>query len=203
MRWTDIPRLLPVVFSVVLTACAWLPAEEGQTLVSDTSQQKSEDQAHNARLESMFRQSLAALEGGDTGRARGLLERIHEERPDATGVLLNLGILAEREEDRVEAREWFERVLTVEPGHTRALNRLALLDREEGAFELARSRYQKALQRNPDDAPVLLNLAILLDIYLGRPGEALDYYQRYGEASPNPDPRLEDWIFDARQRAEN
>jgi lipoprotein NlpI len=199
VRWTDTVRLVPVMVSLVLGACAWLPSPEEQPpLASDSEQQIAQERA---RLETLFGQALTAMEEGADNQARELLEEIHGQRPEATGVLLNLGILAEREGDKALARQWFERVLAVDSGHVRALNRLAMLDREQGAFELARSRYLKALERKPDDAPVLLNLAILLDIYLGLPGEALTYYQRYGEAAPEPDPRLEDWVFDARQRS--
>lgn len=198
MRWTDAFRLMPVIVALALGACAWLPAGEESQPVTTGSEQQNAQQAH---LETLFGQALTAMDEGDNNQARELLEKIHAQRPEATGVLLNLGILAEREENKPLARQWFEGVLAVDPGHVRALNRLAMLDREQGAFELARSRYLKALERKPDDAPVLLNLAILLDIYLGLPGEALTYYQRYGEAASKPHPRLEDWIFDARQRA--
>lgn len=202
MRWTDAFRLVPVIIAISLGACAWLPAgEDPQPVTTDSEQQNAQQQAQQAHLETLFGQALTAMDEGDNNQARELLEKIHAQRPEATGVLLNLGILAEREENKPLARQWFEGVLAVDPGHVRALNRLAMLDREQGAFELARSRYLKALERKPDDAPVLLNLAILLDIYLGLPGEALPYYQRYGEAASTPHPRLEDWIFDARQRA--
>lgn len=204
MKWTDAFRLLPVLSLLLVGACAWLPAGEEQPVKTSEGEREQTAQAtRQAELEAMFGQALVALEEGDNDRGRSLLERIHEERPDAAGVLLNLGIVAQREEDLGLARQWFQRTLEVDPGNVGALNRLAMLDRQQGDFEQAHSRYLKALERNPDHAPVLLNLAILLDIYLGRPGDALDYYQRYGEASAEPDPRLEDWIFDARQRSDS
>lgn len=197
MSLTETGRLLLMSALLVLSGCSWLPDQQGSSAPESIAEAEAAEEARQKN----FSEALKSLSEGDTERARALLLEIVEARPDSTGALLNLGIIAEREAQPEIAREYFERVLEVDPANVHALNRSAVLARKAGEFDLARSRYLKAIDERPDYAPSLLNLAILLDIYLRLPGEALPYYRRYGEAAPEPHPRLEDWIFDARNRA--
>ena len=103
--------------------------------------------------------------------------------------MANLGIIAFQEEDTETAKSWFERTLTVNPEHVQALNHLGVIARNAGEFDEAERYYRAALSADPNYAPAILNLAFLLDIYLGKPS-----------AASEPHPRLEDWIFDAKNR---
>ncbi len=86
------------------------------------------------------------------------------------------------------------------PAQAAALAHLAKVQLLQGEFEQAETLYRQALEADPNHLPAMLNLAILLDIYLGRLEEALPLYEQYQSLAEEPNPRLKDWIFDVRNR---
>lgn len=156
--------------------------------------------AERAQIESLFQDAVAAMAGGDTEAARRLFEQLAKDHPQYTGPAANLGILAYQQGDLTQAQGWFEAVLAQDADHLVALNHLGVIARHQGDFEAAERYYRRALAARDDYAPALLNLAFLLDIYLGRPDEALALYQRYEATAAEPHPRLKDWMFDAKNR---
>ncbi|MFT3907664.1 MAG: tetratricopeptide repeat protein [Steroidobacteraceae bacterium] len=80
-----------------------------------------------------------------------------------------------------------------------AWNELGLTLRAEGRFADARSAYQSALQLDPDNAAAHRNLAVLLDLYMNDPGDALAEFERYRELSGEDKP-VSTWIAELRQR---
>lgn len=153
-----------------------------------------------ARLEASFREAVKAMEAGNLTEARARFGQLVNEHPDKAGPMVNLGIIAFRAGESDTASEWFRRALTVNPKQIAALNHLGVIARNAGEFADAEQYYRAALASDPDYAPALLNLAFLLDIYLGRPAEAVPLYERYQSVAREPDKRLEDWIFDAKNR---
>ncbi len=114
--------------------------------------------------------------------------------------MVNLGIIAFNEGDTETATKWFEAALAVNPDHVQALNHLGVIARNAGEFDQAEQYYRAALSSDPKYAPAILNLAFLLDIYLGNPAGAVELYERYQSVAGETHPRLEDWIFDAKNR---
>lgn len=168
--------------------------------VTAPTPQESDVQAEQAVLEASFSEAVQAMEQGDLAEARTRFEQLARDYPDKAGPMANLGIIAFQEEETDTAKQWFERVLAVNPEHVQALNHLGVIARNAGEFDEAERYYRAALARDPDYAPAILNLAFLLDIYLGNPADAVDLYERYQSAASEPHPRLEDWIFDAKNR---
>ena len=72
--------------------------------------------------------------------------------------------------------------------------------RAGGRFAEARADYEQALKLDPLFADVHLNLAILLDLYLGLPQAALQHYERYQEIVGGEDKQVKLWITDLKQR---
>lgn len=140
------------------------------------------------------------MEQGDHDEARARFEQLARDYPDKAGPMVNLGIIAFQEKDSETAAQWFERALAVNPEQVQALNHLGVIARSAGKFDEAARHYHAALAVDPNYAPAILNLAFLLDIYLGNPAEAVDLYERYQAVADEPHPRLEDWIFDAKNR---
>lgn len=160
-----------------------------------------EGQASNqAVLEASFREAVQAMAQGDLAEAQARFGQLAREYPERAGPMANLGIIAFREGETETAKRWFERVLAVNPRHVQALNHLGVIARNAGEFGDAEQYYREALAADQDYAPAILNLAFLLDIYLGKPAEAVELYERYQSAASEPHPRLEDWIFDAKNR---
>jgi len=67
---------------------------------------------------------------------------------------------------------------------------------QEGKFDDARRQYRKALDADPDYALAHLNIAILYDLYLQEPKEALPHYQAYQQLLPAEDGVVAKWIIE-------
>jgi Tfp pilus assembly protein PilF len=184
---------------IVLAMMAWLA---GCATTSEPQEQAAvtQEQARQEALQQDFIEAVNAMENGNSESARQQFEALHEKHPERTGPLANLGILAMEAGDQAQAKARFERVLALDSSHAAALNHLGVMARENGGFDQAEAYYRNALAAEPDYLPAIMNLAILLDIYLGRPGEALPLYEQYQSMAEEPNPRLKDWIFDAKNR---
>jgi tetratricopeptide (TPR) repeat protein len=79
-------------------------------------------------------------------------------------------------------------------GGAPAMTGLALSYRHTGRFGLAEEAYNAALGADPEYTPARLNLAVLLDLYLQRPAEALEQYEAYQAKLAVPDERVAGWI---------
>jgi len=137
---------------------------------------------------------------GDFEAAAVELERIVAAHPGLPGPHVNLAILHRRAGRADEARLELERALELDPNHPEANNELGILLRERGEFAAAEAAYRRALEARPDYALALYNLGVLLDLYLQRPAEALECYEAYQRAAPEPDERVARWIVDLRRR---
>ncbi|MDI9245738.1 tetratricopeptide repeat protein [Marinobacter sp. CHS3-4] len=193
--WTHASRwALGVVVVGWLAGCA--------TTAKDPEKEAAlaEEQARQEALMKSFNQAVDAMQEGDQDLARQQFRSLNEQHPERTGPLANLGILAMKAGESEEAKTHFEKVVAIDESHAPALNHLGVIARENGEFEKAETYYRDALTAEPDYLPAMMNLAILLDIYLGRPGEALPLYEKYQSMAEEPNPRLKDWIFDAKNR---
>lgn len=174
---------------LVMTGCTTTPTREPEEQASE-----------QAELEASFLEAVQAMEQDDLTGAQVRFEQLARDYPDKAGPMANLGIIAFRQGEIETAKRWFEQVLAVDPQHVQALNHLGVIARNDGAFVDAEQYYRAAIAADGNYAPAILNLAFLLDIYLGKPAEAVEFYERYQSVTEEPDPRLEDWIFDAKNR---
>jgi tetratricopeptide (TPR) repeat protein len=108
---------------------------------------------------------------------------------------------AERLDERLPAElKQVQAVLERAPNDAALLNQLGVLQRRAGDLAAARRAYEAALQADPAAAAPHLNLAILLDLYLGEPERAAALYQRTLELSPADAPVLDRWLAEIRAR---
>lgn len=138
--------------------------------------------------------AVALLKDGQLRQAEANLEEIVKVRPDLAEASLNLGWVKHRLGKHREAIAHLEQGARLKPDEPAALRLIALSQRELGEFAAAEATYAKALERFPNDDKLLLNTAILYDIYLFQPLLALDYYRRYQALQATPDPRVAGWI---------
>ncbi len=157
-------------------------------------------QLRQEALQQEFADAVNAMESGNSDSARHQFEALRQKHPKRTGPLANLGILALEAGKPAQAKAHFEQVIALDSSHAVALNHLGVIARDNGEFAKAEAYYRDALAAEPEYLPAMMNLAILLDIYLGRPGEALPMYEQYQSMAEDPNPRLKDWIFDAKNR---
>lgn len=192
MNWVK-PLAIATLFAVILSGCALSPGKGSDT-------QGASATGADPALQKAFAEAVNLMQEGNTGEARTRFLKLAKDYPERTGPLANLGVLAYQAGNPDEARGYFEAVITLDPEHEAALNYLGVIARLDGEFEKAEDYYLKALEADQDYLPAMLNLGILLDIYLGRPAEAIPLYEKYMSQAPDMQPGLEDWIFDAKNR---
>jgi len=158
---------------------------------------KSGDQATSTE----YTQAVAKLEAGDLDEARKALLQMTREYPDLAGPYANLGLLYQRQGDNKAAAAAFDTALALKPDSGRIYNAAALFYRSVGRFADAEAAYLRAIRYAPDFADPLLNLAILYDLYLDRPAQAIKYYRRYLAMSDKSDKQVKLWLADAQRRA--
>jgi Flp pilus assembly protein TadD len=151
-------------------------------------------------LQREWNQALAHLQAGRTREAEQALLALTRKAPKLSGPYANLGLLYQRAGRTKEAIAALEKAIEVNPARAVYYNELGVLQRQEGKFDLARKQYRKALDVDPDYAPAHLNLAILYDLYLQEPKEALPHYQRYRELMPGEAATVSKWIVELERR---
>jgi Flp pilus assembly protein TadD len=117
-----------------------------------------------------------------------------------SGVYLNLGIVYRNKGDLEKAIAEFNLAITANMRNVDAYNQLAVLKRESGDFNGAETLYQKALSIWPFYPEGHKNIAILYDLYLGKPELALSHYQAYQQLLPAPDKQVDSWVADLQRR---
>jgi cellulose synthase operon protein C len=80
------------------------------------------------------------------------------------------------------------------------LNQLGVSYRRAGRFDDARRAYERAAQARTGYATPVLNLAILNDLYLRQPAQALAGYERYQSLLAAPDPQVGKWVTELKTR---
>jgi Flp pilus assembly protein TadD len=126
-----------------------------------------------------FEQATAALHDGREQEAIALVTALVADYPDLPGPLVNLGILhatAGRDEDAERA---LLQAVEIAPGDAVAWAELGIVRRKLGRFAAADEAYRMSLSLDPDYALAWRNRGVLLDLYMGRPGEAQECYERY------------------------
>lgn len=131
---------------------------------------------------------------GDVRRAQGLAaasgeayRRALELAPDDYDARVGLAVLRLSQGDFAGAEELAAAAAALRPAGPEAWTNLGLARRALGNFAAAREAYEKALLASPRYPPALKNLGILHEKYLGRPADAVPYYDRYLEARPGDD----------------
>lgn len=115
--------------------------------------------------------------------------------PQYSGPLTDLGILyARNPAARDKAVAAFTQAVKARPDNAIALDWLGILQRQAGQYNVAEQSYLAALKIKPDYAMAHLNLAILYDLYLKRPADALTQYHAYQDAGGKGDLRVTAWI---------
>ena len=120
--------------------------------------------------------------------------------PELSGPHANLGVVYHRSGRTKEAIEALNRAIALNPRRAVYYNELGIIHRQEGKFDDARRAYRKALDTDPDYALAHLNIAILYDLYLQEPKQALPHYQRYQQLLPAEDKTVTKWIIELQRR---
>jgi len=153
-----------------------------------------------AYASSAYERALTAMRNGDWVEAELELEQFVLEYASYPGPYVNLAIVYMRDGRSEEARAALEQALMLDPAHAVANNELGIVLRTMGLFAEAEQAYRRAIESNPDYSLAYYNLGVLLDLYLRRQAEALEYYEQYQTFLAEPDQRVARWIIDLRRR---
>lgn len=151
-----------------------------------------------------YEAAMADMDAGRVADAEGVFEALAEAYPASTGPQRQLARLALQRGDAEAAVTHLEAARLVCADCAALLTELGLAERVRGAFERAREAYEAALAENPDFAAAHFDLAVLHELYLGRPGDAIQHYERYlelaGETAEQR--RIEAWIARLEREAD-
>jgi tetratricopeptide (TPR) repeat protein len=137
------------------------------------------------------------LEGRASAAENGYAEVLGQ-YPGHYSATVNLGILKLGQGDAKAAAELFRSATAKRADLPDAWNNLGLALRAIGDFNGALDAYKKALEVDPKHLPALKNIAILHEKYLGKPADALPFYEKY-IAVKGPDEEVERWIKAAKR----
>lgn len=157
-------------------------------------------QKFSEQVEVNFRAAVVAMQQKNWDFAESTLKQLAEKNPKLSGVHLNLGIVYRNKGNTEKAAEAFNFAISANMKNVDAYNQLAVLKREAGDFSAAESLYQKALGIWPFYPEGHKNIAILYDLYLGKPEQALPHYQAYQQLLAAPDKQVESWVADVQRR---
>lgn len=152
------------------------------------------------QVDANFRDAIAAIQQKNWSHAETVLQQLATANPTLSGVQLNLGLVYRGKGELDKAADAFNRAITINAKNVDAYTQLAVLKREAGDFAAAESLYQRALAVWPFYPEGHKNLAILYELYLGKPEQALPHYQAYQQLLPAPDKQVDSWIADLQRR---
>ncbi len=177
--------------SLWLAGCAATPAHK----------QSADTGAAVRALGPQFDQALGLMRVSHYSEAIPLLEPLAKTQPSQPLVSLNLAIAQARSGHDAQAEPLLRQVLAQSPGNAVAWNELGMLQRRAGHFTDARQSYEKGIAANDAYADTELNLAILYDLYLQHPAQAVPHYKRYQALATTPDKRVSLWIAELSKTA--
>jgi len=153
-----------------------------------------------AATQQQFAEAVQKLEAGDHSGAQPILEKLVASEPTLAAPAIDLGILHAREKRWPEAEASLAEGIRRDPSNAIAMNELAAVQREAGRFKDAEATYQQALAADPEHYRTHRNFAVLLDLYLWRPAEALQHFEAYLSKSGTADRQVSGWIAELKRR---
>lgn len=144
--------------------------------------------------DTQFKAAMAALKAKDLATAKAGFAALAKDHPEFSGPLTNLAILEYKGKARDAAIADFNRAVSANQRNAIAYNWLGILYREAGNYPKAEQSYLKSLEQHADQPAVVLNLAILYDVYLQRPVDALARYRQYQQLAGGQDLKVAAWI---------
>jgi tetratricopeptide (TPR) repeat protein len=156
--------------------------------------------AISAATQQQFGEAVQKLQAGDFTGARPILETLVAAEPSLAAPAVDLGMLHAREQRWPEAEASLAEGIRRDPKNAVALNELAAVQREAGRFKEAEASYRQALDADPAHYRTHRNFAVLLDLYLWRPAEALQHCEAYLSKSGTADRQVSGWVAELRRR---
>lgn len=171
-----------------------------QALLTSPNAYLSTAEIASDSLTESFTQSLALKNSHQLEAAKQLLLSLLNQHPEFSGIELQLGDVAIKQQDQSTAMQHYQAAVSANPHNYYAHNRLGALQRKMGKFTEAEKSYQAAISAWPGFSDAYLNLAILQDLYLNQKTSAVENYQIYQLINPKGNRRVKGWIRDVKRQ---
>ena len=148
-----------------------------------------------------YQAALSVMKSGQNDEAISRFVHMSKDYPTLAGPFANLGLLYQKKGMMKEAAETFDKAIALRPESAQIYNNAGIFYRSAGRFDDAEAAYLAAIKRAPNEAEPALNLAILYDIYLNKPTDAIKYYKRYLSLSGDKHDKVKLWLADLERRA--
>jgi tetratricopeptide (TPR) repeat protein len=150
--------------------------------------------------QNQFTKGVHLLEKGQTEEARFVFEKLRDDYPKISVFYVNLGVTYKRLGLLPEAITSYQRALEIDRGDAAIYYNMGIALREAGEFRKAEQSYKTALVIFPDFMDAHYNLAVLYDLYLNQPNEAIEHYRRYLELGGGSLDEVQIWIAALQKR---
>lgn len=181
--------LLLIMWSGLLTACA---TQMPQDKKADSVDSKPGEEVSVSKAPSMQEIKSHVIKKEFAKAEAKLRLRLSRNSEDAIA-LANLGVVLSELGRQQEAMKMLRKAIELNEDLIPAYVRLASIIRQQGEIKEAVALNQKALDIDPDYANAHYNLAILYDLYLQQPGQALTHLESYMGIVGKVDRRDESW----------
>lgn len=184
-------RLFSLFAAVLIAGCASTGGGPGKSTAKPETPQGQ-----------LHAQAVSLVQSGDVVQAEQLFLEMTQSYPNYATPWLNVALLRYKRGDSNGAGEFLAQALVRDPQLAPAWNLQGVIAREINNIDAAEKAYRDALAADASYAPAWLNLGILLEIWRGQRGAAMQAYQKYVELTPDEsrDPRVAGWIADLQRR---
>jgi Flp pilus assembly protein TadD len=159
--------------------------------------------SNNDQATLLFERAVQSLELGQPDKAMDDLRQVVSLAPHLSVPHNNLGILYKRKGLLEKAIEEYQEALRLKPDYAEAHNNLGMAYREKGLFKEAERAYREAIRLKSDLGEAHFNLGVLYDLYLNRPGEAIQHYKDYLRLGGQKRQEVELWISVLQQKLQS
>jgi len=219
LRW-----LVPLVLSVLASACATTGSQYGQPEYSNSGSAQAgckpgeagqggaqqncqhhgvieitENKPVDPEIKQEFEQAVTLLKQEKYPDAIRLLKSVTGKTSKFSAPFIDLGIAYSRTSEFKQAEESLKKALGINPMHPVALSELGLVYRKTGRYKDARELYVRLLQTYPDYLPAHKSLGVLCDIYMQDLNCAQQEYEAYLKIKPE-DKKVAIWLADVKSR---
>jgi len=150
--------------------------------------------------QSKFTRAMNQVYAGKVDEGALLLEQVASSYPTLSVPYINEGLMYLKANQFEAAERALKHAVERDAKSAVANNYLGVAQRNLGKFKDAEASYQAALAADDNYAAAHLNLAVLYDLYLQKPEQALPHYDRYMELVPAPDTKIAGWVKEIRTR---
>lgn len=145
-----------------------------------------------------WQKATKRLKRGKYDKALVLFDEIVLQQPKFAAAHINRGIALAGLQRNADALAAIETGLKLRPKTPRtisaAYNQAGMLYRKNQQLDAARKTYEKAIRADETFDLPQFNLAVLYDVALNQPGNALTHYAKFQALQDTPDPAIQTWM---------